>query len=84
MIDDLVALEAAEEDHPADDEFDTGAFSAMTDDFIERVASTPPPPAPLATFEASPELASLNATQDEARAHLKNILLLTQPPKPNE
>lgn len=52
----------------------------MTDDFIERVESNPPPPPPIATFNDSPELAALNATQDEARQHLKNILLLTRPP----
>jgi hypothetical protein len=79
LIDGLVALEAAEE-HPADDELDSGAFAALTDDFIERAASIPPTPLNLATFTESPELAALNATQHEARQHLQNILLLTKPP----
>lgn len=59
-------------------------FRAITDDFIERVDSAPPPPPPIEIFNESPELAALNATQDEARQHLKNILLLTKPPEFDE
>jgi hypothetical protein len=83
LTEDLVALEAVEE-HPADDEADSGMFRAMTEDFIQRTCSRPPSAPPVASFATSPELAALNATQDEARQHMKNILLLTKPPEFDE
>lgn len=63
---------------------DTGMFKAVTDEFIAesfRHTSSVPP---VAEFPKSEALQNLSKVQNEAREHLKNILLLTAPPKIEE
>lgn len=60
---------------------DTGMFRQVTDHFIAQTRSRPPSDPPLADFPESEAVRDLTEVQNEAREHLKNILLLTSPPK---
>ena len=78
LIDDL--LSELEDSHPADDELDTGAFRAVTDEYIQAAQAEPPSVPPLATFSDSEELRGLNEIQDSTRNILQNITMLMRPP----